>query len=34
MIAENWPAILTILVMLVALFAIGMAACMYFGNDM
>jgi hypothetical protein len=34
MIAENWPAIVTIVVTLAALFAIAMAAAMYFGNDM
>jgi hypothetical protein len=34
LIAENWPAILMIAVVLVGLFAIAMAAAMYFGNDM
>jgi hypothetical protein len=34
MIADNWPLIVTVLVVLLGLFAIAMAAAMYFGNDM
>jgi hypothetical protein len=34
LIAENWPVIVTVAVTLAALFAIAMAAAMYFGNDL